>query len=70
MNSSAIKINFYAWRDGGCPILDFRLAYRRLGDDHWIKVSRNLIWTPSVDVRNQRKGIFTLFNVAIRWVRV
>ncbi|XP_013133341.1 PREDICTED: Down syndrome cell adhesion molecule-like protein Dscam2 [Papilio polytes] len=42
MNSSAIKINFYAWRDGGCPILGFRLAYRRLGDDHWIKVGESL----------------------------
>ncbi|VVC95269.1 unnamed protein product [Leptidea sinapis] len=42
MNSTAIKINFYAWRDGGCPILGFRVAYRRVGDEHWIKLDESL----------------------------
>lgn len=40
MNSTAIKINFYAWRDGGCPILGFRVSYRIAGSEHWIKVGR------------------------------
>ncbi|GBO98925.1 Down syndrome cell adhesion molecule homolog [Eumeta japonica] len=42
INSTAIKINFYAWRDGGCPILGFRVSYRRVGTEHWIKVGDNL----------------------------
>ncbi|XP_012543882.3 cell adhesion molecule Dscam2 isoform X1 [Bombyx mori] len=42
MNSTAIKINFYAWRDGGCPILGFRVSYRKAGTEHWIKVGDGL----------------------------
>ncbi|XP_053609899.1 cell adhesion molecule Dscam1-like isoform X1 [Plodia interpunctella] len=42
MNSTAIKINFYAWRDSGCPILGFRVSYRRVGTEHWIKVGDGL----------------------------
>ncbi|XP_072938511.1 cell adhesion molecule Dscam1-like isoform X2 [Epargyreus clarus] len=42
MNATAIKINFYAWRNGGCPILGFRVSYRRMGDEHWIKVGEAL----------------------------
>ncbi|CAG4953674.1 unnamed protein product [Colias eurytheme] len=42
MNATAIKVNLYAWRDAGCPILGFRLAYRRAGDEHWIKVGETL----------------------------
>ncbi|CAG9796265.1 unnamed protein product [Diatraea saccharalis] len=42
MNSTAIKINFYAWRDGGCPILGFRVSYRKAGTEHWIKVGDEL----------------------------
>ncbi|XP_059046951.1 cell adhesion molecule Dscam2-like [Achroia grisella] len=42
MNSTAIKINFYAWRDGGCPILGFRVSYRRVGTEHWIKIGDGL----------------------------
>ncbi|CAH0727689.1 unnamed protein product, partial [Brenthis ino] len=41
-NATAIKINLYAWRDGGCPILGFRIAYRRAGDDHWIQAGSGL----------------------------
>lgn len=45
-NATAIKINLYAWRDSGCPILGFRVSYRRAGDEHWIQVS--LMATKSV----------------------
>ncbi|XP_052738089.1 cell adhesion molecule Dscam2 isoform X2 [Bicyclus anynana] len=41
-NATAIKINLYAWRDAGCPILGFRVAYRRAGDDHWIQAGAGL----------------------------
>ncbi|CAH2101996.1 unnamed protein product [Euphydryas editha] len=41
-NATAIKINLYAWRDSGCPILGFRVAYRRAGDEHWIQAGEGL----------------------------
>ncbi|CAG9581989.1 unnamed protein product, partial [Danaus chrysippus] len=41
-NATAIKINLYAWRDAGCPILGFRVAYRRAGDEHWIQAGSDL----------------------------
>ncbi|XP_045780750.1 Down syndrome cell adhesion molecule-like protein Dscam2 [Maniola jurtina] len=41
-NATAIKINLYAWRDAGCPILGFRVAYRRAGDEHWIQAGAGL----------------------------
>lgn len=34
-NTTAIKLNIYTWRDGGCPISKLNVEYRAVGESHW-----------------------------------
>ncbi|KAB7494576.1 Down syndrome cell adhesion molecule-like protein Dscam2 [Armadillidium nasatum] len=41
-NDTWISVNFIGWRDGGCPISHYGVAYRALGDSAWLIVSEQI----------------------------
>lgn len=41
-NATTLQLNLFNWPDGGCPITQFSITYRALGDQKWILVSTSI----------------------------
>lgn len=64
-NSTTLQLNLFNWPDGGCPITQFSITYKALGEQKWNLVSASVSGEKLV-VQDLNPATWYQLNVAAR----